>query len=151
MKIDHKNSVGLSIRNEETGQLEEAVWVECLPDHPEPHPVCVLYDRVYHALAVEKRRAMRAGRGSEVRACWVLSNHLSVGGKASKKPRLHFVDYSSPSYRADRVNGGQTLWPSCPELPNAPSEADVRALNKDPEHPLWDVLLPLLHPNLEGL
>lgn len=144
MKLCHEASIGLSILNPETGKLEDAMHVELLDE------TCgiILYDRVYHALAVEKRAAMRAGRGKAVRACWVLSNRLSVGGKLGKRPRLHFVDHATRTYHEDRVNGGQTLHLPAAETPSA---EDVRAMNKDPEHPLWDALLPLLHPNLEGL
>lgn len=144
MKLCHEASVGLSIRNEETGKLEDAMFVECLPDHPQPQPVCILYDRVYHALATEKRRVLSDDRGGAVRACWVLLATSCVGGKPVKAPRLHFVDYSSRTYNVKRVNGGTTLRLKAHEVP---TEAQVKTMNRDPEDPLWDRFLPMLHPH----
>lgn len=148
MKLCHEASVGLSILNEETGKLEDAMYVEYAPcscGHARK-PRIILYDRVYHALASYKRQAMREAWGAEVRACWVLLATACVGGKPVKKPRLHFVDYSSRTFDARRVNGGTTL-----RLPAAllPSESEVRAANTDPDHPLWDAMLPRLHPHYD--
>lgn len=150
MKILHDVSVGLSVRDEDAGELRPAVYVEypatCECGHGRRTGI-ILFDRVYHALATEKRSALRQHRGAEVRGCWLLLATATVGGKPVKTPRLHFVDYSSRTFNVKRVNGGATL-----RLPAAqvPTESDVRAANTDPEHPLWDAMLPLLHPHHEA-
>ena len=140
MKLCHEESVGLSIRNEETGKLEDAMHVE----HPDGRCAVIFYDRVYHALALAKRQALREGRGDEVRACWVLLATSCVGGKPVKAPRLHFVDYSSRTFNVKRVNGGTTLRLKAHEVP---SEAQVKAWNRDPENVYWNIYTPMLHPN----
>ena len=144
MKLCHEESVGLSILNEETSKLEDAMHVEYFMKHGSTYNDVILYDRVYHALAEEKRRLMYDDRGAEVRACWVLLATSCVGGKPVKAPRLHFVDYSSRTFNVRRVNGGTTLLLKAHEVP---SEAQVQAMNRDPEDPLWDIYLPMLHPN----
>ena len=142
MKLCHEESVGLSILNEETSKLEDAMHVE----HSDGRCAVILYDRVYHALALAKRQALREGRGDEVRACWVLLATACVGGKPVKAPRHHFVDYSSRTFNVRRVNGGTTLRLPASEVPR---EAQVKAMNTDPENPLWDRYLPMLHPHYE--
>lgn len=141
MKLCHEESDGLSILNEETGQLEEAMHVEFLDG------ACgvMLYDCVYHALALAKRGAMDEGRGGQVHAHWVLLNECTVGGKPSKRPRLHFADFTPCKRGKPEYLGGCTLILKAKQLP---TPAEVAAANEDPLHPLWD-LVPQLHPNYE--
>lgn len=143
MKICHEDSAGLMVRNDETGELEDAVYVE----HLDGRCSIELFDRVYHALALAKRAAMRAGRGDEVHARWALIRVSRIDGRPTKAVRLHFIDYvPARGKRTEEILGGCTLRLADREMA-LPAEVD--AANDDPEHPLWDTMLPRLHPHYE--
>lgn len=136
---------GLSVADDE-GKLVDAMYV----DLPNGKTRCVPYDELYYELALAKRAALRVAKGDSVRARWVLRAVKRVTGGHSDYARLHFVDWGdvkeSGTYGWNRVNGGSTLRLKKADIP---SELAVKRANEDPNHPLWDAMLPLLNPHTQ--